>query len=125
MAAKLQAELKGETIARLGKFKVMAEQQTGDTSSSTSASVSIDGNAKALTVLYGSETGNSEGLALRLVEEAKKRSVPSTLSAMNDYDVENWLRLRAVWHSSSARAVKEDSPRMPRPSTRIWLHRRA
>ena len=49
-----------------------------------------------ITILFGSQTGNSEDVAHRIAREAKKRHKSVYISTLDDYDVVSFSRLYLV-----------------------------
>lgn len=45
----------------------------------------VEGEAAALTILYGSQTGNAKGVATKLKEQAESRGLAAKLVSMSDY----------------------------------------
>eukprot|EP00823_Brevimastigomonas_motovehiculus_P005654 TRINITY_DN41_c0_g3_i1.p1 TRINITY_DN41_c0_g3~~TRINITY_DN41_c0_g3_i1.p1 ORF type:complete len:1886 (+),score=463.20 TRINITY_DN41_c0_g3_i1:37-5694(+) len=80
VAKQLNQKLKEMYVARHNEFKAM---EAGSSASEGDKSSKKD---DGLMILFGSETGNSEGLANRVASEAKRRGVSATVAAMDDCD---------------------------------------
>ncbi|MGM0451491.1 MAG: flavodoxin domain-containing protein, partial [Pseudomonadota bacterium] len=59
--------------------------QTGQPSAGGQAAAAASAEAPSLTVLYGSQTGNAEGVAEMLGEQASARGIKATVVDMADY----------------------------------------
>lgn len=42
------------------------------------------------TILYGSETGNSQDVAERIARQARRRRIGTSVYSMDDYDIVSW-----------------------------------
>ncbi|NIV38679.1 MAG: sulfite reductase [NADPH] flavoprotein alpha-component, partial [Anaerolineae bacterium] len=59
--------------------------QTGQPSAGGQVAAAAGAEAPSLTVLYGSQTGNAEGVAEMLGEQASARGIKATVVDMADY----------------------------------------
>ena len=52
------------------------------------APINVD-SGQSLTILYGSQTGNSKGVAQQLAQQATEKGITNSLISMADYKVKN------------------------------------
>mmetsp|Transcript_40410 Transcript_40410/g.65530 ORF Transcript_40410/g.65530 Transcript_40410/m.65530 type:complete len:670 (+) Transcript_40410:116-2125(+) len=86
----LQHELQDQVTHRMDKFRHMANPDApSSTASAAAATSSLPSSApKELVILYGSETGNSQGLAEALAEKSKKAGISVKCMPADEYDVD-------------------------------------
>lgn len=82
----LLGKLEGHQIDWLsGYLAGWRAAQTGQPSAGGQATAAASAEAPSLTVLYGSQTGNAEGVAEMLGEQASARGIKATVVDMADY----------------------------------------
>lgn len=84
IAKQLQAQLEEHVKARF----VQLQAKAMGTASLQDSFDKVKGNGPDMLILYGSETGCAEGVAMNLYDEAKKRGVNARVSAADDYETE-------------------------------------
>ncbi|TYS31122.1 assimilatory sulfite reductase (NADPH) flavoprotein subunit [Bacillus pumilus] len=71
----------------------LAGSETATTAPSPSAAVPSQPVSKDVTVLYGSQTGNSEGLAKKTAQHLEEKGFQVTLSSMSDFKPNNLKKI--------------------------------
>ncbi|MER3125236.1 assimilatory sulfite reductase (NADPH) flavoprotein subunit [Bacillus pumilus] len=71
----------------------LAGSETATTAPSPSAAVPSQHVSKDVTVLYGSQTGNSEGLAKKTAQHLEEKGFQVTLSSMSDFKPNNLKKI--------------------------------
>ncbi|MEK3971249.1 assimilatory sulfite reductase (NADPH) flavoprotein subunit [Bacillus sp. FSL M7-0558] len=71
----------------------LAGSETATTAPSPSAAVPAQPVSKDVTVIYGSQTGNSEGLAKKTAQHLEEKGFQVTLSSMSDFKPNNLKKI--------------------------------
>jgi len=90
-----------------GQFHKLVEGLSGDSASA----------GESITILYGSETGNAEEQAKNLLQDVRARGMKATVSALDDFDVEELPSQKTIVLVISTCGLGE----FPQNSKRTWM----